>query len=256
MSHYMVSGAAGSNPDEKPRSSKAACSQMTEPMRDLTIVFDLDGTLVDTAPDLVAATNHVLEHVGLPPVDGESLRPHIGYGAKRMIESSTAAANLSAAEHEALLERFLDYYGAHIAVGSRPFEGTVEALEAFKAAGATLAVCTNKREAMSRQLLDALDLSRYFAALAGRDTLAESKPHPGHLLGTISMAGGDAARAVMVGDSNVDIATAKAAKVPVVAVSFGYSDAPVASFKPDAIIDHYSELGAAIAALTSAPQKG
>jgi phosphoglycolate phosphatase len=220
-----------------------------EPMRELTLAFDLDGTLVDTAPDLLAATNHVLEHVGLPPVDRQTLRPHIGFGARRMIESSTVGAGLTAAQHEELLERFLDYYGAHISDGSRPFDGAVEALETFKAAGAKLAVCTNKREDMSRQLLDALDLTRFFDAIAGRDTLAESKPHPGHLLGAIRMAGGDAGRAVMVGDSRVDIATAKAAHVPVVAVRFGYSDGPIASYEPDAIIDHYSELGAAIEAL-------
>jgi phosphoglycolate phosphatase len=218
-------------------------------MRDLTIVFDLDGTLVDTAPDLVAATNHVLDHVGLPPVDAVSLRPYIGHGARVMIERATATAKLSEAEHERLLQRFLDYYSANIAVDSRPFDGAVEALEQFTAAGAKLAVCTNKREAMSRLLLDTLDLSRFFAAIAGRDTFAQSKPHPEHLLRTIDAAGGDARRAVMVGDSNVDIATAKAAHVPVIAVSFGYTDTPIETFAPDAVIDHYRDLAPAIAAL-------
>ncbi len=218
-------------------------------MHDLTIVFDLDGTLVDTAPDLVAAANHVLDHVGLPRVDGQSLRPYIGYGARVMIERATAAAKLSEAEHERLLERFLDYYSSHIAVGSRPFEGAVAALEGFRAAGAKLAVCTNKREGMSRQLLDTLDLTRLFAAIAGRDTLATCKPHPDALLGTIGLAGGKASRAVMVGDSKVDIATAKAAGVPVIAVSFGYTDTPIQDFAPDAVIDHYRELAPAIAAL-------
>lgn len=218
-------------------------------MRDLTIVFDLDGTLVDTAPDLVAAANHVLEHVGLPPVDDQSLRPYIGYGARHMIERATAAASLDEAEHERLLQRFLDYYRANIAVGSRPFDGAVDALERFKAAGARLAVCTNKQEGMSRRLLDTLNLSRFFAAIAGRDTLPNFKPHPGHLLGTIELAGGDASRAVMIGDSKVDIATAKAARVPVIAVSFGYTDTPVQEFAPDAVIDHYRQLESAIAAL-------
>jgi phosphoglycolate phosphatase len=218
-------------------------------MRDLTLVFDLDGTLVDTAPDLVAAANHVLGHVGLSPVDAQSLRPYIGHGARYMIDRATAAANLSEAEREELLARFMDYYGAHIAVGSRPFEGAVDALERFQAAGAKLAVCTNKREGMSRQLLDTLDLSRFFAAIAGRDTLPTSKPHPGHLLGTIGLAGGEASRAIMIGDSKVDIATAKAAGVPVIAVSFGYTDTPIRDFDPDAVIDHYRELASAIAAL-------
>jgi phosphoglycolate phosphatase len=218
-------------------------------MHNLTLVFDLDGTLVDTAPDLVAAANHVLDHVGLPPVDAQSLRPYIGHGARVMIERATAAANLSEDDRERLLDRFLDYYGAHIAVGSRPFEGAVDALERFRAAGAKLAVCTNKREAMSRLLLDTLDLSRFFAAVAGRDTLANCKPHPDHLLGTIGLAGGEASRAIMIGDSKVDIATAKAARVPIIAVSFGYTDTPVHELDPDAVIDHYRELAPAIAAL-------
>jgi phosphoglycolate phosphatase len=220
-------------------------------MRDLTLVFDLDGTLVDTAPDLVAATNHVLEHIGLPPVAEESLRPWIGHGAKRMVERAIgpAAERLSQAEREALLERYFDYYGRHIAVASRPFEGAVAALERFHSAGARLAVCTNKMERMSKSLLDALNLSRFFVAVAGRDTLQAFKPHPEHLLGTIRMAGGDAARAVMVGDSAIDVATAKAAGVPVVGVSFGYTDTPVRELEADAVIDHYKELEAAVASL-------
>jgi phosphoglycolate phosphatase len=220
-------------------------------MRDLTLVFDLDGTLVDTAPDLVAATNHVLAHIGLPPVGEESLRPWIGHGAKHMVERAIgpAAQRLTQAERDALLERYFDYYGRHIAVASRPFEGAVAALERFRGAGARLAVCTNKMELMSKALLDALDLSRFFVAVAGRDTLQAAKPHPEHLLGTIRMAGGDAARAVMIGDSAIDVATAKAAGVPVVGVSFGYTDTPVRELKPDAVIDHYRELEAAVAAL-------
>lgn len=220
-------------------------------MRDLTLVFDLDGTLVDTAPDLVAATNHVLEHVGLPPVDAQSLRPFIGNGARFMIERAThdAVPKLGPEDHERLLQRFLDYYGRNIAVDSAPFEGTVAALEGFRDAGAKLAVCTNKMEAMSRLLLDTLDLTRFFQAIAGRDTLSHSKPHPEHLLGAIRMAGGNPQHAVMIGDSKVDIATAKAANVPVIGVSFGYTDEPLEKFAPDAMIDHYRDLEAAIAAV-------
>ena len=220
-------------------------------MRDATLVFDLDGTLVDTAPDLVAATNHVLAHIGLPGVSETSLRPWIGHGAKIMVERAVgpAGAKLSDAERRQLLERYFDYYGRNIAVGSRPFEGTVAALERFQGAGAKLAVCTNKVESMSKALLDALDLSRFFSAIAGRDTLEACKPHPDHLLGTIAMAGGDRARAVMIGDSRIDIATAKAAGVPVVAVSFGYTDTPVRELGPDAVIDHYRELEPALIAL-------
>jgi phosphoglycolate phosphatase len=225
-------------------------------MNDLTIVFDLDGTLVDTAPDLVAATNHVLEHMGLPTVPEEELRPWIGQGAQYMVEHAIgpAAAKLTEAERQRLLARYLDFYGRNLAVGSRPFEGTVDALESFARKGAKLAVCTNKGEGMSRALLDALDLTRYFAAIAGRDTLNAHKPHPDHLQGTIRMAGGEASRAVMVGDSRVDIATAKAANVPVVAVTFGYTDTPVAELDPDAVIAHYRDLEPAIARLVGGRQ--
>jgi phosphoglycolate phosphatase len=160
---------------------------------------------------------------------------------------------LSQAERDALLARYFDYYGRNIAVASRPFEGAVAVLERLSGAGARLAVCTNKMEAMSRALLDALDLSRFFLAIAGRDTLSACKPDPEHLLGTIRMAGGDRAHAVMIGDSAIDVATAKAAKVPIVAVSFGYTDTPVRALGPDAVIDHYSELEAAVAALLKTP---
>jgi phosphoglycolate phosphatase len=222
-------------------------------MHDLTLVFDLDGTLVDTAPDLVAATNHVLEHVGVPPVDVDGLRPWIGQGAKQMIEMAIgpAGAKLTPEDHDQLLERYLAYYAENIAVSSRPFEGAVAALERFQAAGVKLAVCTNKMEKMSKTLLAELDLARYFTVIAGRDTFDAFKPHTSHLLETIHAAGGHAARAIMIGDTGIDIATAKAANVPVIAVTFGYTDTPVREFSPDAVIDHYRYLEPAIKELMS-----
>ena len=220
-------------------------------MRDATLIFDLDGTLVDTAPDLVAATNHVLAGLGLPGISEHALRPLVGHGARFMVEHAIGpgAAKLSEEERKRLLDRFLDYYTRNIAVGSRPFEGTVPALERFRGAGAKLAVCTNKTERISRMLLEAIGMSDLFSAVAGRDTFPVFKPHPDHLLGTIGLAGGDSARAVMVGDSRIDIATAKAAGVPVVAVTFGYTDIPVRELGPDKVIDHYDELEPAILAL-------
>ena len=150
-------------------------------MKDLTLVFDLDGTLVDTAPDLVAATNHVLQHIGLPGVEEKSLRRWIGHGAHYMVEHAMgpAAEKLTMPERSRLLELFLDFYGRNIAVGSRPFEGTIDALESLSRQGAKLAVCTNKMEHMSRTLLEALGMTRYFASIAGRDTLPTFKPDPG-----------------------------------------------------------------------------
>ncbi len=226
-------------------------------MQDLTVVFDLDGTLVDTAPDLVGATNHALADLGLPAVPAHLLRPWISFGARRMIIEALAHAESPRpdADVERLLDLFLGYYEANIARESRAFPGAVDAISALTAAGARLAVCTNKRESLSRALLTALDLDRHFHGLAGRDTFPVCKPHPDHLLGAIHLAGGNPARAVMIGDSDVDIRTAKAAHVPVVAVSFGYTAIPVAELGPDRVIDHYNALIPAIRDLHAARER-
>jgi phosphoglycolate phosphatase len=217
-------------------------------MNGLTVVFDLDGTLVDTAPDLVGATNHALADIGLAPVGGHLLRPWISFGARRMIVEALAHSGqpLPDPQVDRLLDLFLGYYEANIARESRPYPGVLDAIGTLREAGARLAVCTNKRESLSRSLLSALDLERHFDALAGRDTFTVHKPHPDHLRGAIRLAGGDAARSVMVGDSDVDIATAKAASIPVVAVSFGYTGVPVDQLAPDRVIDHYDALLPAI----------
>ena len=213
-------------------------------MKGPTLVFDLDGTLVDTAPDLAGATNHVLAHLGLSGIPAQELRPWVSYGARRMITEALAQSRnpLPEAAIDELLERFLAYYSRNIAQESRPFDGVVAELDRLRALGITLAVCTNKREALSRLLLDELRLAPYFAAIAGRDTFPVSKPHPDHLVGAIRLAGGDPARAIMIGDSAVDIATARAADIPVIGVSFGYTETPVRELSPDAVIDSYAEL--------------
>ncbi len=168
-----------------------------------------------------------------------------------MIRGALAAHGRSVNEDELadLFESFLAYYGANIAVKSRPYPGILAQLDALSAQGARLAVCTNKIELHARMLLDALDMTRHFKALTGRDTLGACKPDPRHLTGTIGLARGQVRRAVMIGDSETDIATAKAACVPVVAVDFGYSVEPVTAFAPDIVISHFDELPAAIADL-------
>ena len=148
------------------------------------------------------------------------------------------------------------HYEANIATESRPFPGAVAALEAFAAQGAILAVCTNKRESLSRRLLQELGIDGYFAAIAGRDTFAVSKPDPGHLTGTIELAGGDPAHAVMIGDSEVDVRTAKAAGIPIILVSFGYATAPLHGLSPDVMIDHFEALAAHAAALLNGVARG
>lgn len=212
-----------------------------------TIVFDLDGTIVDTAPDLTAATNHALGLIRLAPVTVAELRPFIGHGSKAMIEAGLKfrGVDLSEAEFARLHEAFFSYYADNIAVGSVAFAGVPELLEALLAAGARLAVCTNKYEKLSRLLLEQLDLARRFGAIAGRDTFAVCKPEAGHLTGTVELAGGRSDQAVMVGDSAVDFATARAAGVPAIGVTFGYTPRPVRELAPEfgvsAVIDHFGE---------------
>jgi phosphoglycolate phosphatase len=224
-------------------------------MKGWTIVFDLDGTLIDTAPDLAEATNHVLSTLGLDRINEMEIRPFVGHGALAMIDGAVKAHGRKLSERELhdLFEVFLVYYTAHIADRSVPYPHIVAALDGLKEEGATLAVCTNKMEAQARAVLDVLKLNGYFSALTGRDSLGAYKPDPRHLTGTIAMAGGDPDKSIMIGDSETDIKTAKAAHVPVVAVSFGYSVDPVLSFGPDVIIDDYRELRGAIGKLAGMP---
>ncbi len=215
---------------------------------DATIVFDLDGTLVDTAPDLTNALNDVLTRRGHQPVALATIRACVGHGARVMIEEALRRTGAEG-DIDRMLAEFLTHYEANIANESRPFPGAVAALEDLAARGATLAVCTNKREYLSRKLLEQLDLARFFSSLAGRDTFAVSKPHPDHLTQLIALAGGKPSRAVMVGDSDIDILTAKAASVPVILVSFGYATAPLDHLAPEAVIDHFDQLEARAGAL-------
>ena len=217
-------------------------------MQNWTLVFDLDGTLVDTAPDLAAATNHVMSRIGLQSVAENNIRPFVGHGALAMIEGAAAAQGRSLSQTELydLFETFIMHYSANIAVHSRPYDGVIAALRDFKRDGAKLAVCTNKLESHARALLAELGMTDHFSAITGRDTLAMFKPDPGHLTATIALAGGTNLKAIMIGDSETDILTAKNAHIPVVAVDFGYSAEPVSTFKPDVVISHYRDLAGAI----------
>jgi phosphoglycolate phosphatase len=229
-------------------------------LKDATIVFDLDGTLVDTAPDLTNALNDVLTRRGHAAISAEAVRSSVGLGARAMIEKGlrkAGAGDASSDEIDRMLAEFLIHYEANIARESRPFPGAVAALEGLASRGARLAVCTNKREYLSRRLLQALELEGYFGAIAGRDTFAVSKPDPGHLTGTIALAGGKPTSAVMVGDSEIDLRTAKAAGVPVILVSFGYGAAPVDGLDPDSMIDHFDALqGCATSLLNGLAARG
>ena len=219
-----------------------------------TIAFDLDGTLVDSAPDLVTALNVVLAEAGFGPVGLQHARNLVGGGARLMIERGLAqhGAKFSPAETDRMLARFLAYYEHHIADHSRPFPDAKIVLEELVRAGANLLVCTNKLERYSVKLLDAMGLASYFSVVAGADTFPVRKPNPGHLLLAIERAGGDPTAAVMIGDSQPDVATARAAGIPVIVVSFGYSDVPPAELEGDRLVDRIAEVPAAAAALLGA----
>ena len=217
-------------------------------MSAFTVVFDLDGTLVDTAPDLVATLNAVFAREGFAPVPYETARNMVGGGARRMIELGLKAEGrtLAARDVDRMFDEFITYYAAHIADHSRPFPGLTGALDQLAARGARFAVCTNKLEGLSRLLLDTLGLSARFEAICGQDTFGVHKPDPEILRRTIMQAGGSLERAVMVGDSATDIDTARAAAVPVIAVDFGYTETPVAQLGPDRIIGHFDKLPGAV----------
>lgn len=213
-------------------------------LRGIAILFDLDGTLVDSAPDLVHTLNTILYAHKIPILDEKIARPMISLGARNMILTGLERAGHNTGEDflSQLHHEFLDHYSRNIAVYSKPFEGVEEILEHLQTCGAVLGVCTNKTQEMAVQLLDELQLANHFKAVAGRDRFDVFKPHPAHLLKTAELMNIPADQTIMVGDSSTDIETAKAANVPVIAATFGYETCPVQAFEPDAVFSHYSDL--------------
>ena len=214
-----------------------------------TIGFDLDGTLVDTAPDLVDTLNVIFEREGFARLPYEEARNFVGGGVRAMIGRGLDAAGriLSPEQIERLFADFIAYYSEHLADRSRPFPGLTGALDALGAGGCRFAICTNKLEALSIRLLEKFGLANRFVAICGQDTFDIQKPDPEILRRTVSAAGGRLDNAIMVGDSITDIRTARAAGVPIIAVEFGYSERPIAEFGPDQVIGHFSDLPNAIA---------
>ena len=217
------------------------------------VAFDLDGTLVDTAPDLIAALNHVLDREGLPPLPFQSARNLIGAGARKLIERvlEVEARVVSVAELDRLTRDFVAHYADHIAEASRPFEGLEAALDDLGAQGYRFAVCTNKLEWLSKRLLDELGLSPRFAAICGADTFGVAKPDPVILQQTVARAGGHLGATIMVGDAGPDVGVARRAGIPVIGVEFGYTAVPIAELRPDRLIGHMRELPAAVSSLAA-----
>ena len=218
-----------------------------------TIVFDLDGTLVDSAPDLTETLNRLLVEEGLPPVPMEAASTLIGSGARALLVHGfeAAGASVERAKSDELFERFLVDYAAHIADGSRPFDGVVETLERLSARGASLVVATNKRSDLSELLLEKLGLTRHFAAIVGPDRVSARKPSGAHLKEAVIKAGGDPERAIMVGDAAPDAEAAKDAGMPCILVTFGFTPVPVEDLGADVLIDDFEDVEEAIDGILS-----
>ncbi|MFQ5534402.1 MAG: phosphoglycolate phosphatase [Sphingomonadales bacterium] len=215
------------------------------------IIFDLDGTLVDTAPDLTKALNHVLKSLGRDDVRENQVRHMVGLGGRKLLECGLAITGETpaASDIDALLARFLEYYSQNLSVFSTVFPGAIEILTELQDQGVKLGICTNKPIAFSHRLVHALGLGDFFPVILGSDSVKRRKPDPDHLWQTIDQLGASRARSVMVGDSENDVRTAKAARVPVVAVTFGYSHIAPEKLGADAIISDFHDLPAVLADL-------
>lgn len=215
------------------------------------IVFDLDGTLIDTAPDLVDTLNTILAPEGVPPVAYSDARKIVGAGARIMIKRAFAMHDMICDDTnvERLFNGYLDHYAEHLADRSQPFPGVIETLDGLTAQGFRFAVCTNKLEGLARLLLDQLNLTQRFDFICGQDTFGVPKPDPTPLLRTISASDATRERTVMIGDSATDVRTARAAKVGVVAVDFGYSDVPASELGADRVVSRFADLPGAVAQL-------
>jgi phosphoglycolate phosphatase len=210
----------------------------------LLAVFDLDGTLIDTAPDLIDSLNYTIAARGLEPLTYADLTHLVGSGARAMIGRAFKLRNspIEDGELERMIARFVEHYRAGMPGKSKPYPGLVAALERLAGAGMRLAVCTNKMEDLAKPLLETLGLADHFAAITGGDTFAVRKPDAEHLLGTIRMAGGEPSRTVMIGDSLNDFKVAANANVPSIGVPFGYSEVAIDTLNPTTIIRHFDDL--------------
>jgi phosphoglycolate phosphatase len=228
---------------------------MTRDLDGATVVFDLDGTLVDTAPDLLRALERVMAAEGLEPPPPGALRQMVGQGARVLIERAAAMQGIVYPPDRltALTGFFIDFYRADIAGDSTPFPGAEAALDALAAAGARLSVCTNKRTDLSALLLDRLGLAGRFAAIVGADAVPEQKPAPGHYAAAVAAAGGTIRMSVMVGDSAADVAVARSAGAPAIAVRFGYCEGDVEALGADILIADFAELPGAVRAALRTP---
>lgn len=213
-----------------------------------TVIFDLDGTLVDSAPDLADSLDLLMGELGLEAFGLEATRALIGHGIPALVRAALAAREVAADETE-IVGRFVRIYSERLSLRTRAYDGAPEALALLTGAGWRLVVCTNKLEASARRILEDLGLARHFAAIAGPDTYGVAKPHPGHLTRTLPALARADHPAVVVGDSGVDVSAARAAGLPIIAVSWGYARVPAAELMADAVADTFGQVPGLVEAL-------
>ncbi len=209
-----------------------------------TIAFDLDGTLVDSALDVIGAVNAILIAEGLAPLDYAKYRAFVSRGARWLLQSGLAASGVEnpAARTAPLFERFSQYYETHIADESLPFPGAVAALKELTAADTKLVVCTNKPTHLARRLLAEVEMIALFYGVVGVDAVSASKPDAAHLIEAVAAVGGDIRRSIMIGDAEPDARSARSAGIPLILVSFGYSETPISALAPDILLHQFGDL--------------
>ncbi|TCL90703.1 phosphoglycolate phosphatase [Rhizobium sp. PP-WC-2G-219] len=218
-----------------------------------TIVFDLDGTLVDSVPDLAGSLDDLMREMGLEAIGVSATRKLIGHGIPNLVRGALAlrAVEWQDEQGKRAIKRFTEFYSQRLSCETRPYPGVEQTLTFLAGDGWRLAVCTNKIELYAKAILRDLGLAHFFPVIAGPDTFGVGKPDPRHLLETAREAGGGDL-VLFVGDSEVDIATAKAAGVPVIALSYGYAKTPLAALLPDALIDRFPDIPAAVSGIAKA----
>ena len=219
-------------------------------MNNISVVFDLDGTLVDTARDLLRVLNAVVAPDGVPPVNEAELRRLVGYGSKALIQRAYANAERPLTETRCLAvqKNFLDMYEADIARLSKPYDGVIETLLSLKRSGANLTVCTNKPGYLARPLLKELGMTQFFDRIIGGDDTPRKKPDAGHIFHAAGHRG--SRPIVMVGDGAPDISAAKAAKVPSILMLYGYCPGPAETLGADVILRKFRDIPVALTELT------
>lgn len=222
-------------------------------MMEFLLVFDLDGTLVDSVPDLTNALNEVLRERGYTALSRAEVAPMVGDGVPALVTSGFAARGGDGAEAAEALPRYIKLYEANATALTRPYPGVRETLVELRLRGYRHAVCTNKLQQATMAVLTGLDLAGLFDGIAGGDRYPTRKPDPGHLLGLIGELGGSAGRAVMIGDSENDAAVAHSAGVPLVIMRYGYSRVDPETLGAAAVLDHFAELPATLERLGLIP---